>query len=369
MINNIFVDLHRGNEYIRIFTLFGKRNLEHLYTKEEYIVFYNKEYDMYIPIKNNTSNDIKNALDMFLEDNIVSIDCKKYVLLPTDANTNSANEYLENLINVYKNTIPILFYINTDDFPRIPYNIEKYNIKVIASTNYHYNDRDVELMVDSGLSLCYFYYLNLWSLTNFDLVFDNKTPKDKVFCYSKRFYDNENSRRKYWFDRLSLVIPNEYIKTSNLLDTPYFKNANLVLASNSLASYFDYNECMFNLVNESDDVYDPNGRYNVDKFYKFTEKTLYAILFANPSLLICRPQLIDYLNNMGIVVLNNEFEFSSNVDFKICFDNFCNFIANSNSKDRKNLYNKYKHIQQSNRNILINYIEGSKNEILEYILK
>lgn len=361
MINNIFIDLHSGNQYVRILSLFGINQLEYVTTKLDYTLFYHKEYDTHIPIKHSTSKNRKNILDIFLEDNIESIDCKKHISLPIDID--NANEYLDGIIHSYTNVNPILCYINTDHFPHISYDIDKYNIKIVASMMYPRDDMDVDLMFDCGLSLCYFYYLNLWSLTDFELVFDNQNPKDKIFCYSKKFYNTENSKRKYWFDRLSEIVPKEYIKLSGTLDTPHFKNANLVLASYSLASYFDYNECMFNLINETDDV------YGLNKSYKFTEKTLYSILFANPSILICRPELIKYLNNMGVVLLNNEFGFNSNIDFKISFDNFCKFIANSKLEDRIKLYQKYKSIQKDNRNIVLEYIKNSKNEILKYILE
>ena len=235
-------------------------------------------------------------------------------------------------------------FINTDSFSRIGYDLEKYNIKIAASMPYPYS-LDVKLTLDYGLSLAYFYYLNLWSLTNFNLVFDNINPKDKVFCYSKRFYDTNNSERKYWFDRMASIIPKELLHTSNLLDEQKFKNADLTLASYALASYFDYNECMFNIIHETEGVYSYNINMKESIPYKFTEKTLYSILFANPSILISQPELIKYLNDKGIVLLNNEFEAKTktvydvdnsvlslrniHADFNIMFNNFCNFIINS----------------------------------------
>ncbi len=366
MINNVFVDLNRGREYIKILTLFGNKELKCVENKADYNLFYNKKYDIYIPIQHTTSTNSKNILDIFLEDNIDSIDCKKYVLLPTE---NGSNEYLDEFINKYTNIIPILCYINTDNFPHISYDIDKYNIKIVASMMYPRDDMDVDLMFDCGLSLCYFYYLNLWSLTDFSLLFDNPNPKDKIFCYSKGFYSGARSHRKYWLDRLKSILPNKLIKTSNTLDKPHFKNANLTLASYALASYFDYNDCMFNVINETDSVYGPNNNSTIHLQYKFTEKTLYSILFANPSFLICRPELINYLNTLKIALLNNEFGFNLNEDFSICFDNFSNFMANSNLEDRIILYRKHKELQKINRALLLNYIETSKNEILEYILK
>ncbi len=361
MINNIFIDLHSGNQYVRILSLFGINQLEYITTKLDYTLFYHKEYDTHIPIKHSTSKNRKNILDIFLEDNIESIDCKKHISLPIDID--NANEYLDGIIHNYTNVNPILCYINTDHFPHISYDIDKYNIKIVASMMYPRDDMDVDLMFDCGLSLCYFYYLNLWSLTDFSLLFDNPNPKDKIFCYSKGFYSGARSHRKYWLDRLKSILPNKLIKTSNTLDKPHFKNANLTLASYALASYFDYNDCMFNIIAETDNV------YGLNKSYKFTEKTLYSILFANPSFLICRPELINYLNTLKIALLNNEFGFNLNEDFSICFDNFSKFMANSNLEDRIILYRKHKELQKINRALLLNYIETSKNEILEYLLK
>jgi hypothetical protein len=381
MIKNILVDLQSKGD-TKILSLFGTKGLEHIITKLDYIVFYNKQYDVHIITQIKTSNYRKNVIDLFLEDNMESIDCNKYVLLPTEID--NENEYLNQLINSYTNIKPILLFINTDSFSRIGYDLEKYNIKIAASMPYPYS-LDVKLTLDYGLSLAYFYYLNLWSLTNFNLVFDNINPKDKVFCYSKRFYDTNNSERKYWFDRMASIIPKELLHTSNLLDEPKFKNADLTLASYALASYFDYNECMFNIIHETEGVYSYNINMKESIPYKFTEKTLYSILFANPSILISQPELIKYLNDKGIVLLNNEFEAKTktvydvdnsvlslrniHADFNIMFNNFCNFIINSKIDDRVNLYNKYKKIQKHNRTQLLNYIETPKKEILEYILK
>lgn len=381
MIKNILVDLQSKSD-TKILSIFGTKGLEHIITKLDYILFYNKEYDLHIIAQKKTSNYKKNIIDLFLEDNVDSVDCNKYILLPTDI-TNE-NDYLNNLLESYTNVKPVLLFINTDSFPRIGYNLEKYDIKIAASMPYPHSV-DVKLMIDSGLSLAYFYYLNLWSLTNFDLVFDNPNPKDKVFCYTKRFYDVINSERKYWFDRIASIVPNEFLHTSNRLDEPIFNNANLTLASYALASYFDYNECMFNIINETEGIYSFNINTKRTLPYKFTEKTLYSILFANPSILISQPELIEYLNSKGIRLLNNEFEVKSkkifyednsilnlrniHADFNIMFNNFCTFIANSKIEDRVNLYNKYKKIQKNNRTQLLNYIENPKKEILEYILK
>jgi len=94
MIKNILVDLQSKSD-TKILSLFGTKGLEHIITKPDYILFYNKQYDIHIIAQIKTSNHKKNVIDLFLEDNVESIDCNKYVLLPTEID--NENGYLNEL--------------------------------------------------------------------------------------------------------------------------------------------------------------------------------------------------------------------------------------------------------------------------------
>ena len=61
MIKNILVDLQSKGD-TKILSLFGTKGLEHIITKLDYIVFYNKQYDVHIITQIKTSNYRKNVI-------------------------------------------------------------------------------------------------------------------------------------------------------------------------------------------------------------------------------------------------------------------------------------------------------------------
>jgi hypothetical protein len=185
---------------------------------------------------------------------------------------------------------------------------------------------------------------------------------DKVFIYGRRMEEIESSlrNRRYFLNKMNSILPNEMIEYGNLFTTEV-EGQSVSLGLYHFGNYIDYNSCMFNVVNESIQVDSLKSRASC----WISEKSVFAIMFATPTFLLANQEILETYNEMGIVLLNDEYD---TPDIGDKFEMFCNFIKNSTPQERNELYTKHRIIQNRNREIMLDYINSTKINCIDYLL-
>lgn len=260
----------------------------------------------------------------------------------------------------------VLSFFNGDKFIHLVFQGDPFsevyseNIKVVSSTKYFKKEN---VLSDIKLCLPFFFYKHQISLVDFNqLVYcENKFPLDKIFVYERRADETSPilRHRGYFVNKIKSYFSDDKIETSNLLHKD-IELETISMGKYHLGNFFDYQKCMFNIVFESQHV-----DYKNEAQTWISEKTLFAILFANPFFLLANEDILNALKELGIDILNDEFDAD---DIGDKFDNFCMFMINSTLEERKELFEKYKQKQIENRKKLLEYINSPKKEIIEFII-
>lgn len=332
--------------------LFGKYNLNLIDTNETYNLykFSTENNTIYYPVSK-----INNELKVGEEKNILQsfsflAECKKIIFLP--------NCNYENIISLFGEEK--IFRVSIQGDPcSIPFD-KKVNIITSVKPNGTIINN---ILYNIKLCIPYFFYRHQLSLVNYDLlnIFKNKQPKDKIFYYLRRIEDGVyNMRdRAYFIKKTESKIEKSFLETVNGLH----KNIELSKVSwglYHLGNFFDYNNCMFNIIFESQHVDYPD-----DTQTWISEKSIFAILFANPFFLFANPFILKSLKELGIELLNDEFEGN---DIEEKFDNFCKLFTDDKAEDRKKLYLKMSEKQIENRKKLLDYIHSPKKDVIEFLI-
>ncbi len=335
--------------------IFGKYNLNLIDTNETYNLykFSIENNTIYYPVSK-----INQELKLGEEKNILQsfsclVECKKIIFLPF-------SNY-ENIISLFSEEKIFRISIQAD-----PHNIPfDKNVNIITSVKPNHNIIN-NILYNIKLCIPYFFYIHQLSLVNYDLLnlFKNKEPKDKIFYYLRRIEDSvKNLRdRAYFIKKTESKIEKSFLETANGLH----KNIELNKVSwglYHLGNFFDYNSCMFNIIFESQlvDYCETNG----DTQTWISEKSIFAILFANPFFLFANTFILKSLKELGIELLNDEFEGN---DIEEKFDNFCKLFTDDKTEDRKKLYLKMSEKQIENRKKLLDYIHSPKKDVIEFLI-
>jgi hypothetical protein len=334
--------------------IFGKNNLKLVDTKQIFNLykFTDGDNEFYFPIKkSNERLKLEQSQIIFTEYPFLN-NCKKIVSLPSLKD--------ENLVNAYKNEIliQILF---LGDPATVSY---EHPVKVITSVNPE-NSNGTDLFFDIKLCIPFFFYKNQLSLIDFIKAdtFKTKTPKDKVFFYARRADERMYGMRDrgYFINMIKTKLNTDLFEISNSMH----KNVELSRVQYGLyhlGNFFDYNDCMFNLVFESQ---------HVDYFHKnqfwISEKTLFPLLLSNPFFLFASKPILNALKELNIKLLNDEFEFDDE-DIEKKFEAFIQFINNSNFESKKEFYVKMNEKQMENRKKVLEYIYSPKKEVIEFLI-
>jgi hypothetical protein len=235
------------------------------------------------------------------------------------------------------------------------------NVKVVCSTKYFIQSN---IISDIKLCLPFFFYKHQISLVDFNELTncENTNPLDKVFVYGRRSDENINSglrHRGFFIKKIKEWIGEDKIETSNLLHND-IELETISMGKYHLGNFFDYQKCMFNVVFESQHVDYCNEAQNW-----ISEKTLFALLFANPFFLLVNKDILNALKELDIKLLNDDFEDN---DTAISFDRFCKFLKESSINERIELFKKHKAIQIENRKKLLDYIYSAKEDVINFII-
>ena len=345
--------------------LLGKDNIKLIDKKENISLYYFKynNIEIYYPkpkieLRLPIETDLENfTLDFYPELN----DYKKIISLHNplnEAHWDLANE----LIEKYKANSNIIHIQLQGDPTSATYKNEF--VKTITSTFTPSDKNNKNIHTDIKLCIPFFYYKHLISLVNFNFMdsYENRNPEDKIFMYSRRIYEpsaHDMRDRKYFANKLRETLnENKY----EFGDTFRFEieGERLSFGAYHLGNYFDYNQCMFNVVSES--IYSDSS---IDSSNFISEKSTFAILFSNPFFLLANIAIRNIYKDMGILFLNDEFQTN---DIGDKFKMFCDFINTSTYEQRFELYKKYKVIQKENREIILKYIRNPKLDCLEFLL-
>jgi hypothetical protein len=339
---------------------FGKDNIKLIDKKYNIKLYYfeYKDIQIWIPQLVNTSNI---PINIDLEQTILKhypelSECKRIITL-NNMNLELSNSYIEK----YKKDSVLVHLQLQGDAAQSIFNDE--NVKTITST--YFNSDAGKKYIHSDLKLCipFFYYKHLLSLVNFNYIDSNSNnnPIDKIFIYARRTDESVSTMRDraYFLNSLRNSIGNDKIEFGEIFRYE-IEGERISFGAYHLGNYFDYNQCMFNIVLESIYVDSPKSSNNY-----VTEKSVFAILFSNPFFLLANESILKMYKDMGIVFLNDEFETN---DIGDKFKMFCDFITTSTYKQRFELYKKYKIIQKQNREIILKYIRNPKLDCLEFLL-
>lgn len=225
---------------------------------------------------------------------------------------------------------------------------------VITSTyNYtiFYEKHSNNNLINYLYSLIYFYNKGGYFMGVEDkTIISDNSRISKIFYYSK----TSNYREKY-INIIQKNIPNEFLYdkkwNSNIKYLSKFINEQ---QAHFTTSFFDYTICMFNLIIETDVLYE-----------FMTEKTLKSIMSNTPTFLVINDKVYKSLKNKGFWFLNEEFD-GETVDEKLI--NFSNYIAGCNDVNFNKLYDETFKKSMNNRNLLYEYIYSHKTEELNYLL-
>lgn len=356
--------------------LFGKSNIKKTESNRLfslYAIDYN-DITFWIPISNHPSNPLTH-------DNIESVyefnpELKYYpkiISLPDSFNHTTpytGDELVEYLKTLYSSDTKFIHLQFVGDSSHAVYTLtNENNVKYISSsalTLSSYKKTNGLHLYDLKLCIPFFYYKHLLSLANTKYLesFQTKPLMDKVFIYGRRMDEpiQRNMRsRAYFLNKMRAIIPNEMIEFGDLFNME-IEGYGLSFGLYHFGNYIDYNSCMFNVVHETIYVDSKKERNSC----WISEKSTFAILYATPVFLLANNEIINTIKDMGIVLLNDEYD---TPDIGDKFEMFCNFIANSTAEERKKLYEKHRIIQNRNREILLNYIDSPKTNCIEYLLK
>ena len=348
----VILSFAEDGNLIQAAIIFGKYNIKLVDTNADYniykTVFENNTF--YFPIKKNN-----NELQIGDEETILKTfnylnSCKKIILLPGH-NYQKVEDKFDN---------EKIFRISIQGDPcTIPFD-KKVNIITSVKPNGIILNN---LMYDIKLCIPYFFYRHQISLVNFELIdkIENKSLNDKIFLYLRRFEDGQENMkdRAYFIKKIKSKIGENYLETFNPLIKD-FELSKVSVGLYHLGNFFDYNSCMFNLVFESQRV-----DYAEDYQTWISEKSLFAVLFANPFFLLANPTILKSYKELGVELLNDEF---TGNDIEEKFDNFCKLFEDNRIEDRKKLYLKMSEKRIENRKKVLDYIYSPKKEIIKFLI-
>jgi hypothetical protein len=333
--------------------IFGKNNLKLEDKNKDFNVYtyYHNDSKIFIPILNNNSMfRFKLGTEKILLNQFEYLkSAEKIIVLPDTANTEIVKTFADNK----------LLHIVFQGDPFLPVYDE--SVKVICSTKYFIQSN---IISDIKLCLPFFFYKHQISLVDFNELSncENTNPLDKVFVYGRRSDENINlvlRHRGYFIKKIKEWLGEDKIETANLLHND-IELESISTGRYHLGNFFDYQKCMFNVVFESQHVDYCNEAQNW-----ISEKTLFALLFANPPFLLVNRDILNVLKELGIKLLNDDFE---DADIGISFDKFCKFLKESSIGDRIELFKKHKLIQIENRKKLLDYIYSAKEDVINFII-
>lgn len=355
--------------------IFGKSNIKKVQSNDLFNL-YCIEYEnklLWIPISNSPSTPLTYSnIDIIYSHRPELEGYTKIVSLPDDFRHDEmyiGDELINHLNTLYSDdTIYIHLQFVGDTSNAIYTQTPNNNVKYLTSSQLTLKSRSKTNglgLYDLRLCIPYFYYKHLLSLVNPQYLdsFQSKELMDKIFIYGRRMDEripNNMRTRAYFLNKMKQIIPDEMIEYGDLF-TMEIEGYGLPFGLYHFGNYIDYNSCMFNIVNETiyvDSQRDRNSCW-------ISEKSIFAILYATPIFLFANEEILETYKNMGIVLLNDEYETD---DIGDKFEMFCNFIKDSTPEQRKELYNKHRIIQNRNREILLNYIDSPKTNCIDYLL-
>lgn len=355
--------------------LFGKSNIKKVQSNDLYNL-YVIEYDgntFYIPIPTAPTRQLKYTHLKLIQSIWPEFETyTKIVSLPDTFHHDA--EYtddllIEHLHTIYpSDTIYIHLSFAGDPSNAVYTQTTENKIRYLSSSQVGLNSRSKTNglhLYDLKLCIAFFYYKHLLSLANPKYLesFQSKELLDKVFIYGRRMDEPHVAHmrtRGYFLKKMKSILPDDMIEFGDLF-TMEVEGYGLSFGLYHFGNYIDYNSCMFNVVNETifvDSQKDRNSCW-------ISEKSVFAILFATPTFLLANQEILDTYKEMGIVLLNDEYD---TPDIGDKFEMFCNFINDSTPEQRTELYNKHRIIQNRNREILLNYIDSPKTNCIEYLL-
>lgn len=351
------------------------QNKELIFIDNNLIVFYSKKFDFWMVIlletKNNT-NSIIDIIKKFLENK------NKIHFILGDNSDNLILEF-ENKINNSNFNYSIINYsseVSDDSYPfnlnlckKVKYLFTNSQLNYLTRFNW-YSENNNKLFIDNKYSFIYFYYFFGY---NFSLKGENKIKNlermNKVFLYTKN-YSKEGLRFKF----ISMAIETNKIYTKNFEKEDYimehaFRDSFL----RGISNLNDYNICKFNLVMESfdpkpfsNDVFTDIKFDNIQTFC--TEKTLKALLCDTPSYCLLQVPIYKSLTNYGFYFLNEEFGKYTNYSWLKNYENFINFLKNSNEKEFQDLFELSFEKSRENRQKLESYIFSDKETEINLLI-
>jgi len=332
--------------------IFGKNNLKLVDTKQIFNLykFTDGDNEFYFPIKkSNERLKLEQSQIIFTEYPFLN-NCKKIVSLPSLKD--------ENLISFYKDETLLAICFQGD-----PVSIEYDNpVKMLSCVKPSEKIKN-DFFFDLKLCLPFFYYKHQLSLVDFNKIENYKInkPEDKIFFYSRRVDEfNSELRDRFYFTNLIYTNVDE-----KFLDKFNAVHKNLELSRihyglYHLGNFFDYNNCMFNLIFESQHV-----DFQNDYQTWISEKSLFALLFSNPFFLLANKYILASLKELNIQLLNDEF-IGNDIEQK--FNNFCSIFKENSFEYRKNLFTKMNEKQIENRKKMLEYIHSPKKEVIEFLI-
>jgi hypothetical protein len=332
--------------------IFGKNNLELINTKNEFNLyrFIYGDNTFYLPVKRNNQRIKLNQSKVIFAEYPFLSEFKKIISLPNLIDNDLLSTYKDEIL------IQVLFLGDPATFEY------KSPVKIITSVKPNVLVEN-NFIFDRKLCLPFFFYKNQLSLVDFQKLdkFKMENPIDKVFSYSRRVDEvHSNLRDRRYFANL--------LKSKMNLDkfelfTAVHNNVELSriqFGLYHLANFFDYNQYMFNLVFETQNV-----DYSREDQNWISEKTTFALLFCNAFFLFANQYVLNSLKELNIRILNDEFE---GRDIEQKFINFIEFINSSSLDERMKLFLKMNKVNLENRTKLLDYIYSPKKSVIEFLI-
>lgn len=332
--------------------IFGKNNLELINSKKEFNLykFVHGDNTFYLPIKRtNERLKLNQSKVIFAEYPFLS-EFKNIVSLPNLIDNDLLSTYKDEIL------IQVLF---LGDPAKFEYERPVKMITSVKPNGFIEND----FIFDRKLCIPFFFYKNQLSLVDFVKLdkFKIEKPIDKVFSYSRRIDELHHSLRDRGYF-INLLKSKMDLSKFELFSAVH-KNVELSriqFGLYHLANFFDYNQYMFNLVFETQNVDYPREDQNW-----ISEKTVFALLFCNPFFLFVNKHILNSLKELNIELLNDEFE-SNDIEKK--FIQFIDFINKSTFEERMKLFSKMNEISLLNRKKLLDYIYSPKESVIEFLI-
>lgn len=263
-------------------------------------------------------------------------DLGHHIQQPNDIRNFQNQHGISNIIFTHLNGESVDCCFNT----RNPFKIEKMVNAITDRNDLLYLTSSIDIL-DSNPNVFYHPFINFYKWHqhlgyNFLNFYENKNKTNLVGMYYNKIRHSESSIWRSRLYYLSRCVLGDNLEIFKIPTIPLMKIAmdnrfgSSVWQANHSSSYLDYNQCVANIIYESEMENDVNDRT--------TEKTLKAILFAktNTFFIWYGPGTIfQKLNDYGYWFLNSEFYDKTSTDPVL--DSVMNSL-----KYLMNLKNKYK---------------------------